>query len=119
MHFSPFEQTMHYEKTRSLRVFFQIAYLNNINEKVILKRIGGNFELIEILFQLLIKKNRFLKIIYLYSNVPVQLLEETLRGLYEDGENKFIATRWGQCLFEVFIELYNFYNFTPQSSFLD
>ena len=37
-----------------------------------------------------------------YSNVPVQLLEETLRGLYEDGENKFIATRWGQNLFEVF-----------------
>ena len=42
-----------------------------------------------------------------YSKVPVQLLEETLRGLYEDGENKFIATRWGQSLFEVFFEFYN------------
>ena len=51
-----------------------------------------------------------------YSNVPVQLLEETLRGLYEDGENKFIATRWGQSFFELFFEFYNFYNFTTQSS---
>ena len=34
--FSPCEQKMCYEKTDSLRVFFQIARLNNINEKVIL-----------------------------------------------------------------------------------
>ena len=47
--------------TRSLKVFLQIACLNNINEKVILKRIGGNFELIEILVQLLIKNIGFLK----------------------------------------------------------
>ena len=36
--------------------FLQIACVNNINKKEILKRIGGNFELIEILLQLLIKK---------------------------------------------------------------
>ena len=30
-----------------------------------------------------------------HSQVPVQLLEETLNGLYEDGETKFIATRKG------------------------
>ena len=29
MHFLPFEQKMCYEKTRSLRVFLQIACLNN------------------------------------------------------------------------------------------
>ena len=42
-----------------------------------------------------------------YSNVPVQLLEETLRGLYEDGENKFIATRWGQSLLGAFLKFLN------------
>ena len=34
---------------------------NNINKKLILKRIGGNFELLEILVQLPIKKISFLK----------------------------------------------------------
>ena len=43
-----------------------------------------------------------------YSNVPVQLLEETLRGLYEDGENKFIATRWGQSLLNSFLNSITF-----------
>ena len=47
-----------------------IVCLNNVNKKHILKRIGwnGKFELIEILVQLLIKKNRFLKIIHLYRS---------------------------------------------------
>ena len=44
-----------------------IVCLNNHNEKVILKRFGGNFELIEIMVQFIIKKNLSLKIIYLYS----------------------------------------------------
>jgi hypothetical protein len=43
-----------------------------------------------------------------YSKVPVQLLEETLRGLYEDGENKFIATRWGQSLLKSFLNSITF-----------
>ena len=43
-------------RTRSLRVFLQIVCLNNFNEKVIMKRIGGNFEWLEIRVQLLIKK---------------------------------------------------------------
>ena len=44
-------------RTRSLRVSLQIVCLkNNFNEKVIMKRIGGNFEWLEIRVQLLIKK---------------------------------------------------------------
>jgi hypothetical protein len=54
----------HFNRTNSW--FDSFSCLNNANEKLILKRIGGNFELIEILLQLLIKKRGFLKIIYLY-----------------------------------------------------
>ena len=58
--------------TCGLRVFLQIICLNYVNKKLILKRIGGNFELLEILVRLLIKTNWFLKIIYLYSDRDYQ-----------------------------------------------
>ena len=48
------------EKTAFLEFFLQIVCLNNFNEELIMKRIGGNFELIEIMAQLL-KNNGFLK----------------------------------------------------------
>jgi hypothetical protein len=38
--------------TCGLRVFLQIICLSYVNKKLILKRIGGNFELIEIMMQL-------------------------------------------------------------------
>ena len=63
------------DRTRGLRVFLQIICLNYVKKKLILKRIGGNFELLEILVQSLInigtvtyQKNQFLKMIYLYSS---------------------------------------------------
>ena len=43
------------ERTCGLRVFLQIICLSYVNKKLILKRIGGNFELLEILVRLLIK----------------------------------------------------------------
>ena len=50
------------ERICGLRVFLQIICLSYVNKKLILKRIGGNFELIEILVQLLIKKIGFLEL---------------------------------------------------------
>ena len=41
--------------TCGLRVFLQIICLSYVDKKLILKRIGGNFELLEILVRLLIK----------------------------------------------------------------
>ena len=64
--FSPFEEKIVYERTRSLRVFLQVVCLNNFSTKLILKSVGGNFELIKIL-----SKNQFLKIIYLYSSINI------------------------------------------------
>ena len=43
------------DTTRGLRVYLQIICLSYVNKKLILKRIGGNFELLEILVHLLIK----------------------------------------------------------------
>ena len=40
------------ERTCGLRVFLQIISLSYVNKKLILKRIGGNFELLEILVHL-------------------------------------------------------------------
>ena len=68
MHFSPFKQKMWDERTQNFRVFLQILCLNNFHEKLIQKRIGGNFESFEMLVQLLIKESRFLMIIYLYRD---------------------------------------------------
>ena len=45
---------------------FHLFLFNNVNEKLNLKKIGGNFELLKILVQWIMKKNRFLIIIYLY-----------------------------------------------------
>jgi hypothetical protein len=70
VHFSPFEQKMGYERTSSLRGFFQIVCLSNFSEKPILKRVGGNFELLEILVQLLIKKKSVSQ-----NNLPLQSKE--------------------------------------------
>ena len=51
------------DRTRGLRVFLQIICLNYVKKKLVhmLKWIGGNFELLEILVQSLIKKISFLK----------------------------------------------------------
>ena len=46
--------------TKGLAVF-KIMCLNNVNEKLILKKIGENFELLEILVLLLFNKFSFLK----------------------------------------------------------
>ena len=46
VHFLPFEQKMCYERTRSFKVFLQIV---SPNEKLTPKKIGGKFELFEIL----------------------------------------------------------------------
>jgi hypothetical protein len=53
--FLPLEQKMWHEKTQSFKFFLQIVCLNG---SLILKRVGGNFEMIEILVQLS-KKNMF------------------------------------------------------------
>ena len=58
---------MCYKSIRSLKVFLQGSiHLNDFNEKLILKEIGGNFELIVILIQILIKK------IVSKNNLPLQ-----------------------------------------------
>jgi hypothetical protein len=46
VHFLPFEQKMCYKRTCSLRVFLQIICLNNVNKKLILKRIWREFWII-------------------------------------------------------------------------